>query len=442
MTLIVHYLMAKWRFTRLNRESLSHFQDNRAKRQIAFAIQRSPYYAALFAGWDGKNWCSLPVTDKQAMMADFGRFNTRGIPAEIALETALRAERERDFRPTIPGTHLTVGLSSGTSGHRGIFLVSPKERAAWAGTLLARALPKPVLRPGGWRIAFIHRSGSNLYESLKSRIVQFRYFDLMTPLPEIVASLNAFQPHILTAPPTLMGMLAEERRAGRLHITPERLLSVAEVLEPQDAATIAHVFDLPAVDQIYQSTEGLLAVSCPHHRLHWQADVVAAQFEEVDGLKVTPILTDLWRTTQPILRYRLGDILTLAQEERCRCGSSFSVIEQIEGRQDDVCQFPTIEDRKVLRPFFPDTLRRAVLLAHEGIADYRIVQEKPGALHIYLAVTREAHKKDSEVFALVRQSLEGTLARYGCRAEEIIMEAGIPQPTDPRAKRRRVIRLG
>ena len=37
----------------------------------------------------------------------------------------IKSEENRDFSPTIKG--ITVGLSSGTSGNRGVFLASEKE---------------------------------------------------------------------------------------------------------------------------------------------------------------------------------------------------------------------------------------------------------------------------------------------------------------------------
>ena len=87
---------------------------------------------------------------------------------------AFAAERTRDFAPTVAG--LTVGLSSGTSGHRGLFLVSPQEQAAWAGVILARALHR--IRPGGTRVAFFLRSFSNLYAQAGGSLIALRYFDL------------------------------------------------------------------------------------------------------------------------------------------------------------------------------------------------------------------------------------------------------------------------
>jgi phenylacetate-CoA ligase len=365
------------------------------------------------------------------MMAHFGAFNTRGVPLVSAMATALRAERCRDFHPTVRG--LTVGLSSGTSGHRGLFLVSPWEQAAWAGTVLGRTLP--CLRRRGYAVAFFLRSNSNLYENIGGRWIRFRWFDLMTPLADAVAALNEYRPDIIVGPPSLLGLLADERDAGRLRAAPERLISVAEVLEPQDERRLTASFQAP-VHQIYQCTEGLLAVSCPHGTLHVQEDVVALQYEPLpDGKRVTPVVTDLWRRTQPIIRYRLNDVLVLDRRS-CRCGSAFQPLARVEGRCDDICYFEQAGEG--ITPFFPDTVRRMVLLGSEQVLDYRAVQERCGQLRIHLAITPGA--EFGAVARAVRDSAAATVAGYGCRAPTVVVEEGLPAAAD--GKRRRVQRVG
>ena len=445
VVLLRHYLGARWRFTHLHDAALTRYQDRLAGAAIEYAVRHSPYYASLFAGHNLQDWRTLPTTDKHAMMGNFSTFNTRGVALDTAMEMALRAERERDFSPLVPTTDLTVGLSSGTSGHRGLFLVGPTERAAWAGALLARALPGSLLRRGGWRVALFHRSGSNLYQSLASRALSFRFFDLMTPLPEAVAHLNTFRPHLLVAPPTLLLLLAQEQREGRLHLRPEKVISVAEVLEAQDAAVIARSFNQSSVHQIYQCTEGLLAVTCPAGVLHLQEDIVAIQdsplsegtsIGEDEERHVTPIVTDLWRRVQPIIRYQLGDVLVLAPKSAplCACGSRFRRVLRIEGRCDDVLQFPVVDKPGEMRPFFPDTLRRAVLLADSGIRDYRLVQQEPGKINIYLLV--QSDRNFNDVRTQVRESVLRTVSSYSCRVESLSVEQGLPDEPLNRKKRR------
>src|SRR5262249_52824523 len=112
--------------------------------------------------------------------------------------------------------------------------------------------------------------------------------DLMMPLDVAIAALNDFQPQIIVGPPSLLGFLAEARAQGKLKAAPERLISVAEVLEPQDQERIRATFGAP-VHQIYQCTEGFLAISCAEGSLHIQEDIVALQFEPQPEAASAPV---------------------------------------------------------------------------------------------------------------------------------------------------------
>jgi phenylacetate-CoA ligase len=346
---------------------------------------------------------------------------------------ALKAEQSRDFLPDLHG--LTVGLSSGTSGHRGLFLLSPAEQAAWAGTILARTLHGTPLRR--LRVAFFLRSNSNLYEQTNGTLVRFQYFDLMTPLDEVHKALEHFQPTIVVGPPSLLHMLAQAKQDSTLHIAPARLISVAEVLESQVQNYVELAFAAP-VHQIYQCTEGLLAVSCREGSLHVQEDIVRLQWEPLRDAeqshvqRFAPIVTDLWRRTQPIIRYRLDDVVQL-DPRPCACGSDWQVIGAIEGRRDDVCWFEREEGGQ--RPFFPDTLRRMLLMSSAAILDYEIIQEQDGALTVHLRLSAESDT--SLVFEAVRTSTESTIRGYGCRMPEIQIDSVLVLPP-PSTKRRRV----
>lgn len=435
ITIARHFAAARWRWERLRGQRLSEYQERRAREIVRFAHERSPFYRERWAGHDLAGWRALPTVDKRLMMANFARFNTIGVSADEALEMAMRAERSRDFTPTLRGA--TVGLSSGTSGHRGVFLASPEEQAGWAGVILARTLHQFT---GRLRVAFFLRSNSNLYEQVGGALIQFQYFDLMTPITEAVARLNLFQPHIVISPPSLLGALADELARSRLRILPQRLISVAETLEPQDRERLQRAFQAP-VHEIYQCTEGLLAISCAHGSLHIQEDLVALQFEPLDtqetpgAERVTPIVTDLWRRTQPIIRYRLNDVLRLA-DKPCRCGSDFRVIEAVEGRCDDVCYFVTNDGDT--RPFFPDVIRRMILLASDAITEYQAVQERPGQLCVRVALLPGAAA--DAVDAALRHSADETAAQYGCRRMDLTIAHEL-EPLAPDRKRRRVRRL-
>ena len=138
----------------LRGEALREYQDAQAQRIVAYAIERSPFYRRHFAGLRLKKWREFPTIDKSIMMLNFDDFNTKGVRYAEAMKLALDGEASRNYQPSLG--ELTVGLSSGTSGHRGLFVLDPGERAAWAGTLLAYALPP--LRVRGFKALLFLRS--------------------------------------------------------------------------------------------------------------------------------------------------------------------------------------------------------------------------------------------------------------------------------------------
>lgn len=428
-----HFARARWRWQHLQGTDLEEYQDRRAQRIITYVQAHAPFYRQHWQGHNIQQWRNLPTVDKRLMMDHFDTFNTRNVSAEKAMQVALQAEQSRNFKPMLHG--VTIGLSSGTSGHRGLFMANQWEQSAWAGTILARALHRlPTKR---LRVAFFLRSNNNLYERIGGTVIQFQYFDLMLPLADAVASLNKLRPHIIIGPPSLLSFLAQERKQDRLHIQPERTIAVAEVLEEHDRASIEEAFQLE-VEQIYQCTEGFLAISCARGGLHIQEDLVVLQFEPLPGQegRVTPIVTDLWRTTQPIIRYRLNDILQLAPQP-CTCGSPFQVIQKIEGRSDDICYFEAVSGEA--RAVYPDTIRRMILLANPDIEDYHVVQETCGQLHIHLTV--KDHREFENIASAVRLSVQTTLAHYACQPALVGIKQGIAAVA-PGVKRRRVQRLG
>lgn len=427
------FVGARLRFRLLRGPALAAYQNARARRLLEFAARHSPFHAQRFQGHDINRWRQLPAIEKQDMMKNFSSYNTAGILLEAAMQVAVEAEESRVFTETMSG--LTVGLSSGTSGHRGIFLVSRLEQLRWAGEILSHTLPG--IRAKGWRVAMFMRSNSNLYETLSSRWLRFEYFDLLTPLKESVEKLNRFQPDVLVGPASLLSLLRREKTDGRLSIAPIRVISVAEVLEPQDKEALKGAFAVP-VHQIYQCTEGLIAACCERGSLHILEDVIAVDLEVLDqdeeSIRAVPVITDLWRTTQPIIRYRMNDVIVV-EKRPCGCGSAFRVLRAIEGRYDDVL-FARDADG-ALKPVFADLVRRILLLASDRITDYLVVQRTLSAWDVNLDLDSQ---EDFQMLAhSLEQRFQNTLAGYGLVAPQINVALGVPA-RDPLAKKRRVRR--
>jgi len=350
LEVLKYYLYYKYRRPFHDRQALERWQKKKLKKHLRFVAEHSEVYRGMDRAED------YPVIDKAFMMEHFDGLNTMGIKREDAEAFAVRAERERDFAPKLQG--VTVGLSSGTSGHRGIFLVSDEEKNRWAGYILAKFLPGSIL--GSYDIAFFMRADSNLYQAVSAKNIRFHFFDLYRDMEEHRMRLEEMQPGILVGQPSLLLLLAKEMERGNLHISPRTVISIAEVLEREDEAYLKKIFRLKVIHQVYQCTEGCLAVTCPHGTLHLNEDIVHIEREYLDADRFIPIVTDFERKAQPIIRYRLNDIL-VEKKSPCGCKSSFLALEKIEGREDDMFSF--VDGQGQEKMIFPDFIRRCVLFA-------------------------------------------------------------------------------
>lgn len=405
-----------------DRAALERWQARQLRRALARARRRFPFYRDV----ERNDLDAFPILDKTTWLEHFAELNDRGLALEDCLQVARAAEARRDFGARLAG--VSIGLSTGTSGRQGVFLTSPRERARWAGTMLTKALPGG-LRAGA-RVALVLRAGGPLYESVGGGRVSFRFFDLARPLGEHAAQLAAFAPTVLAAPPQALRFFAAELAAGRLEIHPERLFSLAEVLEPADRMVIEGAFGV-ALGEIYQATEGFLGITCAVGRMHLNEDLLVIEREVVDAAtrRFVPVVTDLFRRTQAIVRYRLGDIL-IESAAPCPCGSPFLAVDRIEGRADDVLLLPATEAGAPARPVYPDFVRGAVL-GVPGVEDFRVIQEGPDRL--LLAV------RPPERFSPAARALEDLFERSGVRPPAIVR--GDFEPFQPDVKLRRVRRV-
>ena len=201
------FLRARFRRFR-DRATLEAYQESRIQQMLTDILPRSPYTAQRLPNQDVRRWREMPIIGKTEMMEHFDTLNTAGLHLQDAFDLAAHAEDNRTFEPTLHG--YTVGLSSGTSGSRGVFVVSPSERALWAGEQLAHWLPAIPWKKE--RIAFFLRANSQLYGTLGSRHIHFQFFDLAIPLEQHIDTLNRMNPTFLTGPPSVLAWLARQQK--------------------------------------------------------------------------------------------------------------------------------------------------------------------------------------------------------------------------------------
>ena len=407
-----------------SKEHLHKFQQAKLRKHLKWLTQHSPFYKP-YADIPFEQW---PITNKATLMGSFDQLNTAHLQLSDVVEVAMACEANRQFSPTING--ITVGLSSGTSGTRGVFVASSQERATWAGAILAKTVDVLSFKPQ--KIALFLRANSNLYTTLNKAHIQFDFFDLMQPIKSQLSTLEALQPTILVAPAQVLCELA------RLHvnITPQKVYSVAEVLTFDDEQRLSAFFKQP-IHQIYQATEGFLAATCEHGKLHLNEEFIHFEFDWLDKQKTRaiPVITDFTRKTQPIIRYTMTDVLILSKQP-CPCGRHTQVVEAIEGRSDDIINAPCSDTTKDTTPIFSDPLHRVLLQALPLNVQYRLRYQWQSDV-----LTLEVDQALSELAAqnVVRQ-LQAYLVAQGVAIAKIkINIEQQPQLFNPMVKMRRII---
>ncbi|WP_439148038.1 F390 synthetase-related protein [Vibrio sp.] len=413
---LVGFYRAK-RYQNASRQTIQRHQNTQLRQFKHKTLAHSQYYQPRL----NHPLSEFPHINKKIHMENFNQINTANLDRDTALNIAIQSEQSRDFSSSY-GDY-SVGLSSGTSGNRGLFIVSQTECAEWAGYLMAKILPNYHQKHN---IAFFLRANNNLYKTTQNKRVNFRYFDLMTDLGQHIEALESYQPSILIAPSSVLTRLIKLKP----NIKPKKVVAVAEVLEETDKKLLSRYFDQP-IHQVYQCTEGFLGISCHLGHLHLNEDniIIEKHWIDKESRRFSPLITDLRRKTQPIVKYLLDDVL-IEDPMPCPCGSHFTRIEAIEGRKDDVLRFHSKLAKEV--DIFSDFVRNKIISACPQVEEYRVIQTYLDTLEVHCTPnTIETQQK-------LRDALNTLLQQYD-----------IPEPNyqfhnycheNNGTKRRRVVR--
>src|SRR5262245_41818435 len=207
---------------------------------------------------------------------------------------------------------------------------------------------------------------------------------------------------------SMLATLVAEARAGRLSISPRRIIAVAEPLLPEVREGVRAAWGAPIANSWGTSEGGVVARGCYRGTgMHLADDLLIVEPVDEHGEAVPygsesakVYLTNLFNPLLPLIRYEITDQVTFL-DEPCACGSAHRRIADIQGRLDDVFTYP---GGAVVHPH----TFRSVLGREAGVLEYQVRQTVRGA--DVLLRTREP--VDVERIARI---LEAELDRVGCR---------------------------
>jgi phenylacetate-coenzyme A ligase PaaK-like adenylate-forming protein len=172
--------------------------------------------------------------------------------------------------------------------------------------------------------------------------------DASAPVPDLVAKLNDWQPRVLSTYAALARILADEQLGGRLNISLRRVFLGGEALMQQSRRRMEQAWG-PVITNVYAATEGaVMGVECPCGGWHLCEDFIVFEVVDGGGRAVPPgeygeklLITPLFRRTVPLIRYEISDMVRLSPD-RCPCGRPFRLIDDIQGRVEEVMHLPNL----------------------------------------------------------------------------------------------------
>lgn len=433
-----------WRAERGGPDAISRRQQARLAGLVEFARSASPYYRRLYRDVPETvtDPPELPPVSKRELMANFDDWVT---DPHITL-AKLTAEFLSDLSRlgSLYRGHYLVVTSSGTSGEPAVLVhdrfswivVNAVVRIRERHTLVRASEVRDFLLRGLRAAALVaaggHFAGVALTEAARRRAPfiarRLRVFSVLRPLPGLVAELNSFKPTLLYGYPSAMVQLAAEQKAGRLRIRPVLAVCSGENLSAAGRVAIESAFGCRLTERYLSSEVPALTSMCRLGAFHVNTDWYILEPVDADYRPVpagttshTVLVTNLANRVQPLIRYDLGDRVTLATEP-CPCGSPFPAV-GIEGRSGDLVSFGGADGGTVT--VLPLALGTVIEEA-PGVHRFQAIRTGPGNLAVRLEASPGADP--AEVRRAVTERLNDYFAALGAVAVAIEYSDELPRP--------------
>lgn len=433
---------------RWSRERIAARQQARLVSLVRYASERSPYYRSLLGGRSDVPLADIPPLTKSILMTRFDEIST---DERVRLADVERFLAAGDKKGDLFAGHFWVAATSGSSGRRSII---PANLSEWTSTIASYARAQEwagiqAKLTGHARMAVVS-STSRTHQSalvgatVKSPFLITERFDAGAPLADTVAALNRFQPEILVAYASMLRILADEQRAGRLSIAPRCVNGSSEPLTDETRSHVRSAWSVECFD-VYAATEtsGIAAECSAHHGMHVFEDLLILEVVDDSYRAVAPgetgtraLVTVLSSRTLPLIRYELTDRLRTFTDEQasasCSCGRTFRRIAGVEGRTDDVLRMPRADGRDGEAVFVHPVVFHRVLES-APVAGWQ-VRQHGGDIELLLA-----HPESDANSAKLGADVAAAVAQTGARRPRVDVRIVDAVPPGAAGKRPRVV---
>lgn len=337
-----------------NRDRLRSYQNERIRELIKIAANYVPYYRQVFQDLKLNLEDITCRRDVAEVLPILEKETLRKAPERLVDERINHNSLIRYFTSGTTGTPVCVYRDVETEAMAYAYYEARWRRpygiskdSSWAMLGGKLIVPHSQNKPPFW----VWNSGLNqLYMSSYHLSDNFMGYYLKELKKRKLDYIHGYASSLYS-----LALFSKNNNSHGLHF--KVALSNAEPLYYYQRALIEDVFNCKVVNT-YGCTEWCFQGSeCVEKRLHISPDV---SFLEVvdehgnpakDGEVGDVIATGLINFVQPLIRYRTGDSAIISSAQ-CSCGSSFPVLESVEGRTDDLVHLPDGRRTGRLDPLF------------------------------------------------------------------------------------------
>lgn len=209
-----------------------------------------------------------------------------------------------------------------------------------------------------------------------------------------VKALKSYSPDLIDGFPSSFVALCRMASIDGLHLPPPKaIITTSETLLGSDRAEIETGFSCNVFDQYASSEPTCFWSTCEMGKFHIHTDYGISEIIAKDGESAAPgevgevVTTSLLNPVMPLLRYRLGDLGRLSNEEFCECGRTLPIAEEIVGRKDDTIYTPQRGFQQRL-----DMIYKGV----DGIIESQLIQTSLTSFEIKVVTDNNFTPRESE----------------------------------------------
>jgi phenylacetate-CoA ligase len=415
-------MISKW--TRLLPRKRKKDVDRSVRYIVSSAYKNVPFYRQLFsqAGIDPlsvrgvDDLPKLPITTRLDLMA--------GGPTQY-------------LRQGISPEQLIIRHTTGTTGTPVIIHKNRMEEAFRKLTIIdayrrnvSLTCPMTLVDVGPER----KDSSTEIFKRM-GPITIVRLFRVM-PMEEKIDILMRIKPTVMAGRPSVFWDLINALREKEIVSPAPRLITCgAEMLFPHVRTQIENYFHCRVADYYNCEEVGNLAWECPANPGLMHPNTATGWIEAVDqqgdpspiGGEGRLIITNLYNSSMPFIRYEMGDRGTMLEPGRCQCGFNGPVMRLMEGRCENYIVLPDgreITPRiiyEVVNSAFPhDTPGWSMI---EAIRTFQIIQEA-NDLIVIKAVPGPAYSES--LWRTVEDNIKSL--HPAMRLEVVVVEDLSPEP--------------